>query len=66
MKVIPWHDVKPGQTVDLHHAGTVFFSGIVDARTEDGEVIWLINPLNERRLFFSAEGLVPHLHEVTS
>lgn len=65
-KTIPWHAIETGQSVDLYRAGKLHFSGVVDARTKDGEVIWLISQSSERRLFFTAEELVPYLHELTS
>jgi hypothetical protein len=62
-KTIPWLALETGQSVDLCRGGELHFSGVVDARTEDGDVIWLISTSSERRLFFAAEELVPFLHQ---
>jgi hypothetical protein len=65
-KTIPWHAIEEGQSVALCRAGELYFSGVVDARTEEGDVIWLVSRSSERRLFFRAEELVPYLHEPIS
>lgn len=63
---IPWHALEKGQSVDLLCAGKLHFTGVVDARTEDGETIWLLSPSSERRLFCAAEELLPLLREPAS
>ena len=51
-----WDNVDIGDTVELRWNGRAAFSGRVDARTDDGEVVWVTAPAGGRRLFHIADG----------
>ncbi|SKB43761.1 hypothetical protein SAMN05660473_00684 [Arthrobacter sp. 49Tsu3.1M3] len=60
-----WTTLEPGQSIDLFLNGVSHFSGVVDARTENGEIIWLIGPQSERRMFHVGEGCVAFIRELS-
>jgi hypothetical protein len=45
----------PGATVEIRKDGTAVCSGYVDAVTDDGKILWLSAPAQDRRLFDKAE-----------
>lgn len=45
----------PGVTVEIRRQGTVVCSGYVDAVSDDGKILWLTAPAQDRRLFEKAE-----------
>jgi hypothetical protein len=51
-----WDDVEIGDTVELRRNKAPVFAGLVDARTADGDVVWVIAPAGGRRLFHIADG----------
>lgn len=56
-----WEDVQVGDQVQLDSSGHVAFAGRVDARTADGEIIWVHNPVGGRRLFHVHDGFALQL-----
>jgi len=53
---VRWDAVEIGDAVDLRRNGHSIFSGLVDARTDDGDVVWVTAPAGVRRLFHIADG----------
>jgi len=53
---VRWDDVESGDAVDLSRDGRTVFSGLVDARTDDGDVVWVTAPAGGRRMFHIADG----------
>ena len=53
---VRWDDVEIGDTVELRRNKARVFAGLVDARTADGDVVWVIAPAGGRRLFHIADG----------
>ena len=53
---VRWDTVETGDAVELRSNGCTVFSGLVDARTEDGDVVWVAAPAGGRRLFHIADG----------
>ncbi|WP_306632396.1 hypothetical protein [Arthrobacter sp. B1I2] len=53
---VRWDDVETGDTVELSRDGRAVFGGLVDARTDDGDVVWVTAPAGGRRLFHIADG----------
>lgn len=51
-----WDDVEIGDRVELKKNGAQNFEGVVDARTADGGVVWVIAPPEHRRLFHMDDG----------
>ncbi|HEY8699642.1 MAG TPA: hypothetical protein VIM08_01585 [Arthrobacter sp.] len=51
-----WDDVQAGDSVRLSRKGNTEYSGEVDTRTEDGEIVWVKTPAGGRRLFHIADG----------
>jgi hypothetical protein len=51
-----WDDVQVGDEVRLSAHGQVAHAGEVDARTLDGDIIWVHNPVGGRRLFHIEDG----------
>ena len=51
-----WDTVETGDAVELRSNGRIVFSGLVDARTDDGDVVWVTAPAGGRRLFHIADG----------
>lgn len=51
-----WEDVQVGETVELSRNGRTAYSGLVDDRTADGEVVWVTTPIGGRRLFHISDG----------
>lgn len=45
----------PGATIEIRHQGSPVCSGHVDAVTDDGKVLWLRHPAQNRKLFEKAE-----------
>lgn len=40
-----------GAHVEIRQQGTIVGSGIVDAVTDDGRILWVVSPIEGRRLF---------------
>lgn len=53
---VRWDDVDVGDAVELRRNGRAAFSGLVDDRTDDGDVVWVTAPAGGRRLFHIADG----------
>ncbi|BCW74344.1 hypothetical protein [Arthrobacter sp. NicSoilB11] len=53
---VRWDAVQVGDSVELRRDGHTAFSGLVDARTDDGDVVWVAAPAGDRRLFHIADG----------
>ncbi|WP_142122615.1 hypothetical protein [Arthrobacter sp. SLBN-122] len=53
---VRWDNVDIGDAVELRSNGYTAFSGLVDARTDDGDVVWVTAPAGGRRLFHIADG----------
>ena len=53
---VRWDTVGIGDAVELKRNGRTVFSGAVDARTDDGDVVWVTAPAGGRRLFHIADG----------
>lgn len=51
-----WDDVQIGDKVQLLGRGRPEYVGLVDARTADGEIIWVHDPFDGRRLFHIHDG----------
>ena len=51
-----WDEVQIGDRVHLHGRGRTEYVGEVDARTLDGDIIWVHNPVSGRRLFHIQDG----------
>jgi hypothetical protein len=51
-----WDDVEIGDNVELRRNDAPVFAGLVDARTEDGDVVWVVALGGGRRLFHIADG----------
>ena len=45
----------PGASVEIRQEGSAVCSGYVDAVTDDGKILWLSAPAQDRRLFEKAE-----------
>ncbi|MEV8133570.1 hypothetical protein AB0O54_20810 [Pseudarthrobacter oxydans] len=45
----------PGASIEIRQQGSYVCSGYVDAVTDDGDILWLISPSNNRKLFEKAE-----------
>lgn len=56
-----WHDVQVGDKVQLGSGGRTEYAGEVDARTADGDVVWVQGPVGGRRLFHILDGYDLHL-----
>jgi hypothetical protein len=54
----PWACFEQGESVELALDGVVHFSGAIDTKTADDEIIWLVNSGGERRLFHVHDGYV--------
>jgi hypothetical protein len=44
-----------GAQVEIRQQGTIVGTGIVDAVTDDGQILWVISPIKGRRLFEKAD-----------
>ncbi|TLM88201.1 hypothetical protein [Pseudarthrobacter sp. NamE5] len=55
-KPVLWHDAEVGEKVSLTRAGRTEYTGVVDAKTAEGEVVWVHNPVGGRRLFHIRDG----------
>ncbi|MGY4543949.1 hypothetical protein ACVWY0_003892 [Arthrobacter sp. UYNi723] len=51
-----WVDVQVGDKVQLVGSGRPEYVGLVDARTADGDIIWVHDPVDGRRLFHIQDG----------
>jgi hypothetical protein len=51
-----WDDIQVGDSVQLGSCGRTEYAGEVDARTADGDIIWVHNPVGGRRLFHIHDG----------
>jgi hypothetical protein len=51
-----WDDVQIGDKVQLLRSGHPEYAGLVDARTADGDIIWVHDPFEGRRLFHIQDG----------
>lgn len=51
-----WDDVQVGDIVQLINNGRTSHVGEVDARTPDGDIIWVGDPIGGRRLFHMHDG----------
>lgn len=52
-----WEDVEVGDSVQISRNGRVEYTGQVDDRTADGNVVWIKTNLGRRRLFHVADGV---------
>jgi hypothetical protein len=50
-----WTSLRRGDRVSLRVVGVQDYVGTVEARTNDGLIIWVRDDLNERRLFQAHE-----------
>lgn len=44
-----------GAHVEIRQQGNIVGSGIVDAVTDDGRILWVVSPIDGRRLFDKAD-----------
>lgn len=51
-----WDDVQVGDKVQLVGSGRPKYVGLVDARTANGDIIWVHDPVDGRRLFHIQDG----------
>jgi hypothetical protein len=51
-----WDSVQAGDSVELRKDGSVAFSGVIDAQTADGEIVWVVESPGARRLFHVGDG----------
>ncbi|MCU1515784.1 MAG: hypothetical protein JWQ75_505 [Pseudarthrobacter sp.] len=51
-----WADVQVGDAVVLTRNGQTEYAGELDARTADGETVWVTTPVGGRRLFHVSDG----------
>ncbi|MFJ4029924.1 hypothetical protein ACIPWF_21520 [Paenarthrobacter sp. NPDC089989] len=58
---LPWPTILAGRIAELVSHGETLFRGVVDIVTEDGETVWLIDLLGERRMFHSGDGYTVNL-----
>lgn len=47
--------ILPGASVEIRQQGATVCSGYVDAVTDDGKILWVSSPAQNRRLFEKAE-----------
>jgi hypothetical protein len=50
-RVSMWASLEQGDAVTLSQRGVECHKGLVDERTEDGQTIWVIDKIGDRRLF---------------
>ena len=55
VRVIKDWTLLPGASVEIRQQGSLICSGYVDAVTDDGKILWVITPSQDRRLFEQAE-----------
>lgn len=53
-RITDW-TLLPGATIEIRQQGSPVCNGQVDAVTEDGKILWLRPPAQNRRLFEKAE-----------
>lgn len=53
-RITDWSTL-PGANVEIRQQGNTVSSGVVDAVTDDGEILWIQSPVDGRRLFEKAE-----------
>lgn len=51
-----WGDVEVGDSVTLTRNGRTEYTGEVDNRTTDGDIVWVRTPVGGRRLFHINDG----------
>ena len=51
-----WDSVQVGDKVQVVGSGRPQYIGLVDARTSDGTIIWVHDPIDGRRLFHIQDG----------
>jgi hypothetical protein len=51
-----WDDVEVGDSVTLTRNGSTEYTGEVDTRTADGDIVWVRTPVGGRRLFHINDG----------
>lgn len=51
-----WDDVKIGDSVQLRRSGHLEHAGLVDNRTADGAVVWVMSERGSRQLFHVDDG----------
>lgn len=51
-----WDNVQVGDKVQLVGSGHPKYVGLVDARTADGDIIWVHDRVDGRRLFHIQDG----------
>lgn len=50
-RISMWASVQRGDAVTLSQRGVECHKGLVDERTDDGQTIWVIDEIGDRRLF---------------
>jgi hypothetical protein len=50
-QVSMWTSLQRGDVVTLNRHGVRCHQGTIDERTDDGQMIWVIDGLGDRRLF---------------
>ena len=50
-RVSMWASLQRGDAVTLSQRGVECHKGLVDERTDDGQTIWVIDKIGDRRLF---------------
>lgn len=53
-----WTMLELGETVELTVDGEGSFQGVVEVMTENGEIVWLVDPLGQRRMFHVEEACI--------
>lgn len=56
IKDASWDEVQVGDIVQLVDSARTKYIGRVDARTPDGNIIWVHDPVGGRRLFHIQDG----------
>ncbi|ABK02028.1 hypothetical protein Arth_0629 [Arthrobacter sp. FB24] len=56
ISITGWDDVPVGDSVQLSRNGRIEYTGQVDDRTADGDVVWIKTSLGRRRLFHVGDG----------
>lgn len=51
-----WTSLQRGDIVTLHREGVQCHKGTIDEQTEDGQMIWVIDGIGDRRLFHIEDG----------
>jgi hypothetical protein len=53
-RISDWRTLT-GAHVEIRQQGTTIGSGVVDAVTDDGRILWLYSPIEGRRLYEKAD-----------